>query len=56
MTKSKRLTDAICRDLPRLDKRYFKPLKEIKIILNVKTTIEKMFAFLNFDTKFPKEL
>ena len=25
MTKSKRLTDAICRDLPRLDKRYFKP-------------------------------
>ena len=24
-TKAKRLTDAICRDLPRLDKRYFKP-------------------------------
>ena len=24
-TKSKNLTDAICRDLPRLDKRYFKP-------------------------------
>ena len=24
-SKSKNLTDAICRDLPRLDKRYFKP-------------------------------
>ena len=24
-TKGKRLTDTICRDLPRLDKRYFKP-------------------------------
>ena len=24
-SRAKKLTDAICRDLPRLDKRYFKP-------------------------------
>ena len=24
-SKSKKLTDAICRDLPRLDKKYYKP-------------------------------
>ena len=24
-SKSKKLTDAICRDLPRLDKRYYEP-------------------------------
>ena len=25
MTKAKKLTDAICRNLPRLDNRYYKP-------------------------------
>ena len=25
ISKAKKLTDAICRDLPRLDKYYFKP-------------------------------